>query len=87
MSANSPSASPMETEEGHTKKKDESAPMPMDVDERGGGMDVTAEEDATQAINILRNKEADTSEKIAAAKKLERIAQTLGEERTRSVSS
>lgn len=88
---NSSSTSPMETEEESTQiQKEESTPMPMEVEGasqpegEGGGMNITAEEEAHQAINMLKGD--DTSERIAAANKLESIAKTLGEERTRNVS-
>ncbi len=44
-------------------------------------MNITEEEEARQAIDMLRGD--DVTERIAAANKLDSVAKTLGEERTR----
>ena len=67
----------MDIEEESTQtSKSSTMPGPMDAD--------MEQDDARQAIDMLRGE--DLSERIAAANKLESIAKTLGEERTREVS-
>jgi hypothetical protein len=46
-------------------------------------MEVSAEEEARQAIEMLRGD--DVSERIAAANKIDSVAKILGDERTREV--
>jgi serine/threonine-protein phosphatase 2A regulatory subunit A len=50
-------------------------------DSEDANMEVSAEEEARQAIEMLRGD--DVSERIAAANKIEIVAKTLGDERTR----
>ena len=50
-----------------------------------GQMAITQEEEARQAIEMLRGD--DVSERVAAANRLEAVAAALGEERTREVCS
>jgi hypothetical protein len=69
-------ASPMEME-------DVSNDIRKENDSEKVNMEVSAEEEARQAIEMLRGD--DVSERIAAANKIDSVAKTLGDERTREV--
>lgn len=69
-------ASPMET-------GDVSNDIRKENDLEDVNMEISAEEEARQAIEMLRGD--DVSERIAAANKIDSVAKTLGDERTREV--
>ena len=81
-------STPMETDEGistiatKTEAMDSSA-TPAGAVTNNAEMAISDEEEAQQAIEMLRGDEV--AERIAAANKLERVAKTLGDERTREV--